>query len=162
MADIIDTSSPCVQEFFAFLKANPNLKATYNTAVQALIATIDAQIATAESVIAQLTVAINIQDTILQGYNAIIQGLTSQIAAIPFNEFKTCPGISDLVQFINKNIDPYNLNVTVPFTTLTIKVNVKESLYDQEGRKSYLEFLQSAQKERQALRDFLTKSLTLI
>lgn len=161
MADIIDITSACVTEFFAFLKANPNIAGLYRAAVFSLVATLDQQIAAGTAVIAQLTILVNIQDVALQTYNSIVQQLTSQLSNLPFNQFKTCPGISDLVKFINTNIDPYNINVDIPLIG-NIKVNLKDELYDQSRRKSYLEDLSRVNKDREALREFLTKSLTLI
>lgn len=161
MADIIDTGSVCVQEFFSFLKANPNIAGLYRAAVFSLVTTLDQQIAAGTVVIAQFTVLVNVKDVALQAYAGIVEGLTSQLANLPFKEFKECPGINDLVKFINTNIDPYNIDVEIPLVG-HIKVNLKDELYDQSRRKSYLEDLSRANKDREALRDSLIKTLSFL
>ena len=158
---IVDITSTCVQEFLAFLKANPNIAGIYRAAVYSLVASLDAQVAQAEAVIAQALVIVNIQDVILQSYNSIVQQLTSQLANIPFNQFKNCPGISDIVKFINTQIDPYIINVDLPIVG-KVYINLRDEIYDQSRRKSYLESLQKVNDTRKILRQDLLNTLNFI
>ena len=159
MADesIVDVTSTCVLEFLSFLKANPNVAGIYRTAVYTIVASLDAQVAQAELVIAQFVSFITIQDVILNSYNAIVQQFTSQLSNLPFNEFKDCPGISNLVKFINDNIDPYKFNIP-----LIGNINLKDELYDQSRRKSYLQFLQNANETKKKFRNELLSTLDFI
>jgi len=156
MASIWDSEwwdEPCFKEFLRFLIANPFLAASYRAMVQAVIMTLDQQIAEATLVIAQYTALLQIEDILLRGYDSIVRQFTSQLGVLPFNQFKECVSVSHVVDFINKNIDPYNLPLVG---------NIKKKLYDNERKKSYLEFLQKANQDRIKFRDDLLASLNAL
>lgn len=160
MADnetVIDIASTCVQEFLGFLKANPNVASIYRTAVYTLVATLDAQISQAEAVAAQLAGFIAIQDVILQSYDSIVKSLTSKLSSLPFSQFKECPGISNMVKFVNENIDLYKITLPVIGT-----INVRDELNDQKRRKSYLQFLQNVNASKRKFREDLLKTLDFV
>jgi len=155
---LIDTTSACFKEFINFLIVNPGLATAYRTMVTTVVTLLDQQITQYQLVIAQMVMVVNVQDLLLQSYKSIADQIASQIYAVPFNSFKDCPGVSDIVKWTNQNINLYKIKI--PFTEITIDIN--KALYEQSERKSYLAGLENANLARQKFRDELIKTLSFL
>ena len=144
------TQSQCVQEFLNFLKANPFLLSSYKTMVNTVVASLDQQIAQYNLIIFQLSAIASIDETAVNSYLAIVKQVTSILSPLHFEEFKTCPGISQLVNLINTQIDPYNIPLVG---------NVKNIIYESKRRRQYINKLQLDNDKRSKLKKDLQNTL---
>lgn len=144
------TQDPCLKEFLDFLVANPFLLASYKTLVQGIVASLEAMIAAAELTIVQYSLMLDFETLLLAGYETLVKQVTDQLNIFPWDKFKDCVPVSNLIKQINKEVDPYNLPLIG---------NVKNMLYDHNRKKAFLEFIERTQKDRKKFKDQLLKTL---
>jgi hypothetical protein len=147
------TVENCVKEFLRFVKANNVLLAAYKNMINTVVASIDMQIAEAELVIGQLVLVASLDDVLLNAYDAQVKQLTSMFGSMGFDQFKTCPGISQLVKLLNTQIDPYNLPLIG---------NIKNRIYESKKRKRYIDILKQMNEFRAKLKKDLQSTLNFL
>lgn len=147
------TLQNCVKEFLKFVAANPLLLSAYKSMINTVVVAIDMQYAEAELIIGQLGLIASLDDVLLNAYDAEVKKITSLLGSFGFDQFKTCPGISQLVTLLNTQIDPYNLPLIG---------NVKNKIYESKKRKGYINTLQQMNENRAKLKKDLQSTLNFL